>query len=296
VEHLFEREINSNGVKIHVYESGNNAGESILFLHPQGSTSRIWKSINPFFENEYHVVLMDLRGQGQSEKTATGYDIQTQCMDILSVLDSLGISKVHLVGNSLGGDIATAFSSIYPNRVLSLTNIDSGMIDYIGETGERNLTKQQVILEFKNRNILGFSSESDMYQHVRKNFPPSLWDGYFEEWFKYVSIYPLEDGRITYQIPNNINVQIMEMVCDLHYTDLYRTITCPILFLPAEQEDHLNIKLKNIEVASKYTYTKTSMISHSRHLMVLDRSKELCHEILQFYKEINTIKQVITCD
>lgn len=42
--------------------------------------------------------------------------------------------------------------------------------------------------------------------------------------------------------------QIMEIVCDLNYTELYKTITCPILFLPAEKEDHLNIKLENTEV------------------------------------------------
>lgn len=283
---MYKREIISNGVRINVFEGSNRTGEPILFLHPQGSSSKVWKPIYDYFNKDYYVILMDLRGHGASEKATFGYGIQTQCKDILAVLNSLKIDKVHLVGNSLGGDISTAFASFYPGNVRSLINIDSGMIDYIGANGERNLSKEIVLEEFRTREIRGFASEEDMYQYVQGNFPSSLWDSYFEEWFKYVSIYKLEDGRISYQIPIHINTQIMEMVCDLKYTELYKTITCPILFLPAEQEDHLTIKLENIDVASKYTYTKTLIIPNSKHLMILDQSNEICLEINLFLNEV----------
>jgi 2-succinyl-6-hydroxy-2,4-cyclohexadiene-1-carboxylate synthase len=285
-KHLFGKVIDCNGTNIQIYEGGNNSGDAIVFLHPQGSSSKIWENAITFFEKEYFVVLMDLRGHGESERAVSGYDIHTQCKDILSVLESLQINKVHLVGNSLGGDIATAFASIYQDKVLSLTNIDSGMIDYIGIDGERNQTKEQILEEFRNREMKCFTTKEELLEHVQSIFPKSLWDSYFEEWFKFVSIYEIGQGLISYQIPVQINSQIMAMVCDLQYKELYRNITCPILFLPAEKEDHLQTKLTYIEVASQYTKTKTKIIPHSKHLMILDQLVEVCKEIQNFLTEI----------
>ncbi|MFD2444737.1 alpha/beta fold hydrolase [Bacillus sp. CGMCC 1.16607] len=283
---MISRKIDANKIKIQVYEGGNTSGEAILFLHPQGSTSKIWEKALPLFEKEYHVISMDLRGHGESDKAVSGYDIESQCRDIKDVMENLEIQKAHLVGNSLGGDIATAFAAIYPEHIISLTNIDSGMIDYIGPEGERNKTKEEVLEEFKNRQIKSFSSKKELLEYVESVFPESLWENYFEEWFKFVSIYQDEDNRLSYQIPIAINVQIMDMVCRLHYKELYQNITCPILFLPAEMEDHLSIKLRNIEEANKYTFVKTSIIPESRHLMVLNQSQEICQEIIQFFQEV----------
>lgn len=279
--------IKTNGINVQVYEYGNESGEAILFLHPQGSSTKIWGKLVPMFEKDYHIILMDLRGHGESDKATEGYDIRTQCKDIKNILQKLEIQKAHFVGNSLGGDIATAFASMYPNDIISLTNIDSGMIDYIGPEGERNLTKEEVLKQFREREIKSFSSKTELLEYVQSVFPKAIWDNYFEEWFKFVSIYEVENGRISYQVPPSINVQIMDMVCDLHYKELYKNITCPILFLPAEKEDHLNIKLKNIEEAQKTTFVKSCIIPESKHLMVLNQSEEIGKEIVQFLQEIN---------
>ncbi|MBS4172166.1 alpha/beta hydrolase [Bacillus sp. FJAT-49736] len=280
------RKINVDGVEIQVYETGNKKDEAILFLHPQGSSSQIWMKSVPLFEKDYYIILMDLRGHGESDKSTYGYDIQTQCYDIKFVLESLDIEKAHLIGNSLGGDIATAFAAIYSEYVLSLTNIDSGMINYIGPEGERDLTIEEILEEFTNRQINSFTSKSELLEYVEGVFPKSIWDHYFEEWFKFVSIYEVEEGRISYQIPTSINVQIMEMVCKLNYKELYEDITCPILFLPAEKEDNLAIKLKYIDVAKKHTKAMCCIIPESKHLMALDKYMEIGREILQFYSEI----------
>jgi 2-succinyl-6-hydroxy-2,4-cyclohexadiene-1-carboxylate synthase len=278
---MFKRVVENNRTRIQVYENMNHTGETIIFLHPQGSSSKIWRNADSYFA-DFRVILMDLRGHGGSERAKSGYDIDTQCLDILAVLDCFGVEKAHFVGNSLGGDIATAFAASYPNKVLSLTNIDSGMIDYIGVDGERQLNKEEVLMEFGNREIKSFASIEAMLKHVESVFPAEIWHSYFEEWFKFVSIYQLEDGRISYQIPVQINVQIMAMVCDLKYKNLYSDIKCPILFLPAETEDYLETKLAYIAEASKFTQTRTKIIPGSKHLMILNQYEEIYHEILKF--------------
>lgn len=270
-----------NGMtRLQVWEGERN-GETILFLHPQGSISTIWGKMLPYFSEQYHSVCMDLRGQGDSEKAASGYDIETQCRDILAVLDHLQVERAHLVGNSLGGDFATFFAATYPERTLSLINLDSAMIDYIGPNGESAETREEVLERFRKREIMAFDNREQMMEYARTYFTP--WDSYWEGLMNHVGIYTVDNGRIAYQIPTHINLQIMETVCDLHYEqDAYPYVQCPILFLPAEAEKKLQEKLDLIERVSKHPKNKTVIIPGSRHLLPIDQPDQVSKEIIAF--------------
>jgi 2-succinyl-6-hydroxy-2,4-cyclohexadiene-1-carboxylate synthase len=269
--------------KLQVWEA-ERKGETILFLHPQGGCSSIWKDMLPHFSENYHLVCMDLRGQGESDRAATGYDIETQCADILAVLDSLQIEKAHLIGNSLGGDFATFFAAKHPERMLTLINLDSAMIDYLGANGECDETREEVLEYYRNRERPGFDSREQFAAQARETWWDE-WHPYYEKWFEHVSIYPLDDGQITYRIPNEINVQIMETVCDLRYEDAYQQMKCPVLFLPATNEQKLEEKLTLIERVREYFPCKVAMIPDSKHLMPIDQPDAVSQEILTFLKE-----------
>lgn len=269
--------------RLQVWES-ERKGQTILFLHPQGGCSSIWRDMLPHFSEDYHLVCMDLRGQGDSDRAASGYDIDTQCADILAVLEALHIEKAHLVGNSLGGDFATFFAAKHPERMLSLIHLDSGMIDYIGENGEHDLSREEVLTNARNRERTGYDTKEQFASHAKETW--TKWDPYYEKWFEHVSIYPMENGQITYRIPNDINVQIMETVCDLHYEEAYQQITCPVLFLPAADEPKLDVKLSLIDRVRDNFTSKVVIIPHSKHLMPIDQPLLASKEILTFLKEI----------
>ncbi|MET3290206.1 UNVERIFIED_CONTAM: 2-succinyl-6-hydroxy-2,4-cyclohexadiene-1-carboxylate synthase [Brevibacillus sp. OAP136] len=269
--------------KLQVWE-GERKGESLLFLHPQGSRSSIWNEMLPHFTDKYHPVCMDLRGHGESDFADKGYDIETVCRDILAVLDQLQIPKAHLIGNSLGGDFAVFFAAFHPERTASLCLLDAGMINYIGPNGERDLTREEVLAEFAQRPIKAFEPGEDIVPDNIQRWVP--WEGYFAKWFQHTSRYPLPDGRIAYQIPTRINLQIMETVCDLCYEEAHRHIRCPILFLPAETEPMLSVKLQMIERVPAKVSTKTVVLADSRHLMPLDQPIATAREIRTFLAEI----------
>jgi 2-succinyl-6-hydroxy-2,4-cyclohexadiene-1-carboxylate synthase len=270
--------------RLQVWEGERN-GEAILFLHPQGGTSAFWKKILPYFSDDFHIICMDLRGHGNSDRAASGYDIDTQCLDFLAVLDHLQVEKAHLVGCSLGGDYATFFAAKYPERTLSLSNVDSGMIDYVGPNGERELTKEEVLEEYRQRKILEFQNYEQIVAFCKDKWIP--WDSYFEEWMQQVSIYQLDNGNITFQIPTHINVQIMETVCDLHYEEAYNKIQCPVLFLPAEDEPKLESKMALIERVKGSFPSKAVVIPQSKHFMPLNQPKQVSTEILTFLREFS---------
>jgi len=94
----------------------------VTFLHGAGGSSSIWyKQIREFRKN-YNVLLLDLRGHGQSgrgvwEKGDTFADISKE---VIEVLDEKNIEKTHVIGMSLGTVVAQTMADNHPERVESL--------------------------------------------------------------------------------------------------------------------------------------------------------------------------------
>ncbi|CAL2063762.1 hypothetical protein GPN2_13031 [Streptomyces murinus] len=72
------------------------------------------------------VLMYDLRGHGRSERPARGYTLDHNIDDLTALLDRLGVTgPVHLVGNSYGGTVAFGYAARDPERVATLTLVES---------------------------------------------------------------------------------------------------------------------------------------------------------------------------
>jgi dipeptidyl aminopeptidase/acylaminoacyl peptidase len=113
----------SAGVKIAYVEAGE--GEPVILVHGLYSSAEMnWQLPGTFrmLAAHYHVVALDLRGPGKSDKP-TEEDAYGQPMvdDIVRLMDHLKIERAHIVGYSLGGIIAMKFIVDHPDRVISGT-------------------------------------------------------------------------------------------------------------------------------------------------------------------------------
>jgi pimeloyl-ACP methyl ester carboxylesterase len=63
------------------------------------------------------VLSFDNRGTGRSDKPDAGYEFANMANDVIGLLDELGLSRVHLLGFSMGGAIAQEVAIRHPNRV-----------------------------------------------------------------------------------------------------------------------------------------------------------------------------------
>ena len=115
-----------NNTKIFYELSGKASGETILFLHGLGSSTRDWETQIPAFAPEYHVMTIDMRGHGQSDKPRDAYSMPLFASDVKELLHRLGIEKVHLVGLSMGGMIAFQLAVDSQELIQSMTIINSG--------------------------------------------------------------------------------------------------------------------------------------------------------------------------
>src|SRR5437660_9697641 len=78
----------------------------VLLVHGLTANHRTWTVLAPALANQgWFVVAPDLRGRGLSARPAHGYGLPLHAGDLLTLLDSLKLSMIHVVGHSLGAII-----------------------------------------------------------------------------------------------------------------------------------------------------------------------------------------------
>lgn len=107
------------------YDGGPKLGETIVMVHGFGADKDNWLRMVRHFSGRYHVVVPDLPGFGESSRPTGSYDVGTQAERLADFIQALGVGKVHLVGNSMGGHIVALYAARYPDRVRSLALFDN---------------------------------------------------------------------------------------------------------------------------------------------------------------------------
>src|SRR5438128_2311715 len=93
-----------NGADLY-YEDTGSGREAILFAHGLLWSGRMFDAQVAALKGRYRCVTFDFRGQGQSEITTTGYDMDTLAEDAAALIQRLGIAPCHFLGLSMGGFI-----------------------------------------------------------------------------------------------------------------------------------------------------------------------------------------------
>src|SRR6266699_5030990 len=119
-----EETCNLAGVTMHYYCAGRR-GTPMVLIHGLGSSAETWAALIPLLSKEYLVYAPDLPGFGKTPLAPEGTNISTHVLYLKRFLDALGFPRVTLVGNSLGGWIATRFAVAYPERVHHLYLLNS---------------------------------------------------------------------------------------------------------------------------------------------------------------------------
>lgn len=112
----------SNGIPIRYVEQGS--GTAVVLLHGDGSTLKYWidSGVLPDLARDYRVITFDARGSGMSGKprdvSAYGREMG---LDVIRLLDHLGIRRAHIIGYSMGAHITAQLLTTHPERFITAT-------------------------------------------------------------------------------------------------------------------------------------------------------------------------------
>ena len=117
-----DRFFDSRGVSIRYVEQGT--GEAVVLLHGVGGSLDTWIQTGRLQElaATYRVIAFDARGHGKSGKPHDPKQYGREMgLDVVRLLDHLGIARAHIVGYSMGGQITSQLLTLHPERFLTAT-------------------------------------------------------------------------------------------------------------------------------------------------------------------------------
>lgn len=107
------------------YEGGT--GPTIVLLHGFASSKEVWLPVARRLTPQFHVVIPDLPGWGESSRTpGANYDMDAQAARLDTFVQALGLPRFLLVGHSMGGGIAGVYAAEHPGRLTALALVDAG--------------------------------------------------------------------------------------------------------------------------------------------------------------------------
>ena len=131
------RDLKINDGKLVYLENKNNnynRKETLILIHGFGADKDNWLDLSNELSNNYHLIIPDLPGHGDSFKTdSKKYTISNQTKWINEFIEKKKIEKFTLVGNSMGGAFSIRYSYLYPEKLNSLILADS--LDQYAATG-----------------------------------------------------------------------------------------------------------------------------------------------------------------
>ncbi len=101
-------------------------GPALLLIHGMAGSSATWEAIIPRLSANYRVIAPDLLGHGMSAKPRGDYSLGAFAVWLRDFLDELGLQRVTVIGQSLGGGIAMQFGYQHRNYCERLVLIGSG--------------------------------------------------------------------------------------------------------------------------------------------------------------------------
>jgi pimeloyl-ACP methyl ester carboxylesterase len=248
-----------------VYGKGD---KTLIFIHGWGCNLNAWKYQFDHFKDQYHLVLIDLPGYGQSDKTEKEYTIDFFAQSVLKIISDLEIRKPVLIAHSMGLPVAIEVLKQLNNDKAMLCNIEGVYFDFPTDSIQKQQYKE------------GLSGFANMFkgENYKQNVEQFCQGFITETTPENVSDYILSTMTET---PENIGFQSMKSLINQKYWDKKtinnRTIAiyAKIAELSPDNENMLREQFPNL------TYIEMDGVNH---FLMMEKPMEV-NEILKEFME-----------
>lgn len=227
----------SQRLRLHYVDWGNPGAPPLILQHGGRDHCRSWDWVAEELAKDWHVIAPDLRGHGDSAWAPDGnYEMNAFVYDFAQLVHTLGHDEVTIVAHSLGGNIASRFTGLYPEKVRRFVNIEG-----LGPSPKTRAEREAA--GYANR----FREWIDKRRAAAGRIPrryPSIEAAYArmkeensfltDEQARHLTIHGAsrnEDGTWSWKFDPYLNVWPFEDVPEFRTEELWAAITCPMLLL-----------------------------------------------------------------
>lgn len=286
-----------SGIQIQIREYQADA-PSVVFLHFGGGNLMMWQRAIPLFEERYHLILIDLRGHGKSDKPPEGNHIDTMAEDVIAVLDLMKIDQCAVIGSSLGAEVGLAMATHHPERVSALV-CEGALYSEFGPYGVFPGTEAEFsdhietqIDQLMRDSSARFPSKDALIDSTRIELEKLKW---WNEEFRVFLEYDADEvapGWFSSGWARESMRGYFRNYFHFRFEDYYRQIQCPILMVPSGQETRDPRKKAAMEGLCK--------LARNARIVMIDRwihaygwliePEPICHRILDFFSDRLVVK------
>lgn len=159
------------GLRYHVRHWGNPGAPKIFMLHGWMDVSASFQFMVDALQGDWHVIAPDWRGFGLSERThADSYWFPDYLADLDAILAHYaGEEAIDLLGHSMGGNVASLYAGVRPQRIRRLINLEGlGLPSAKAEQAPGRFA--QWMDEVRNRPLMrGYDSLQEVAARLQKN-------------------------------------------------------------------------------------------------------------------------------
>ena len=127
-------------------------GTAVVLLHGFLENKTMWKDLAPKLAEKNRVISIDLLGHGDSDCLGYAHSMEENAEIVKAVLSNLKIRKTIIIGHSMGGYVALAFSELFPQFIKGLVLLNSTAKE---DSEERKLNRDRAIKAVK-QNYINF--------------------------------------------------------------------------------------------------------------------------------------------
>ncbi|MFZ5743459.1 MAG: alpha/beta fold hydrolase [Pseudomonadota bacterium] len=227
----------SQRLRLHYVDWGNPGAPPLILQHGGRDHCRSWDWVAEELAKDWHVIAPDLRGHGDSAWAPDGnYEMNALVYDFAQLVHTLGHDQVTIIAHSLGGNVASRFTGLYPEKVRRFVNIEG-----LGPSPKTGAEREAA--GYANR----FREWIDKRRAAAGRIPrryPSIEAAYArmkeensfltDEQARHLTIHGAsrnEDGTWSWKFDPYLNVWPFEDVPEFRTEELWAAITCPMLLL-----------------------------------------------------------------
>ncbi len=114
------------GFAVHVRDEGPREAPALFLVHGSNASLHTWEPWVARLQERFRIVSLDLQGHGLTGPTPGGcYTPDCMADTVEAVRDRLGIERLAIAGNSMGGNVALSYALAHPGRVTHLILVGS---------------------------------------------------------------------------------------------------------------------------------------------------------------------------
>ncbi len=258
----------STNPKISIKYDGK--GDLLIFLHGIGGNKDNWNLNLPVLSKHFLCVAWDTRGYGESEDYKGKLLFKDIIKDLLSIYKYFDKRRAHIIGLSMGGQIACLFYERYPEKVKSMVLCDTHF--GLGNLEEEEINK---FINSRKKPLLKGLQPKDIALPVAKSLVGNLNNkAAIEELVVSMS-----------KLHKESYLKTIDASMSTFHDHIFSQIDVPTLILVGEN-DTLTPPSMALEIHKLIKNSKLSIISEAGHLTNIENPEMFNDQIIQFLKEL----------